>query len=124
MKLTLVALRARHWSADGEAKTRYRMDSQVELIVGVALMVLGIILFVFSRRSKSKSVQVIASGGSIAVGGNNSGSINYNQPPQLAPTAAPAPAQHGSHALTWVAIAVELVGIGVTVWHAWHLAHA
>ena len=100
------------------------MDSKVELIVGVVLMVLGIVLFMFSRGSKSKSVQVNASGGSVAVGGNNSGSINYNQPSQLAPAAPPAPAQHGSHALTWVAIAVELVGIGVTIWHAWHLAHA
>lgn len=87
----------------------------MELYVGLALMALGIVLFVVGR-SRSKTVRVEASGGSVAVGGKNTGSItNLN-------VGAPPAAAHGSHSLTYVAIGVELVGIAVTLWHAWHMA--
>lgn len=86
------------------------------LYVGLALMVFGAALFLASRGAGSKKVRVEASGGSVAVGGSNKGSItNVN-------VGAPSPAPHDTHWLTWVAILVELVGIGVTLWHAWHLA--
>lgn len=79
-------------------------------------MGLGIVLF-FLGRSKSKAVRVEATSGSIAVGGKNTGSIsniNISTPPPVA---------HDSHSLlTYVAIGVELVGIVVTLWHAWHMA--
>ena len=94
------------------------MDSQVEVILAIALMVLGIVLFAVGRVSASKSVHVTATDGSVAVGRDNSGSIvNIKNAPG-------APAQHGSHTLTIVAIAVELVGIGVGLLHLWHQAHA
>ena len=87
----------------------------MELYVGLGLMALGIVLFVVSR-SRSKTVRVEASGGSVAVGGKNRGSItNLN-------VGAPRAASHASHSLTYVAIGVELVGIAVTIWHAWHMA--
>ncbi|MCV0438919.1 MAG: hypothetical protein K5880_09825 [Hydrogenophaga sp.] len=88
----------------------------MELYVGLALMLLGVVLFLTGRRAGSRSVRVEASGGSVAVGGSNKGSItnvNLGAPP-LAP--------HETHWLTWVAIVVELIGIGVTIWHAFHLA--
>ncbi len=75
-------------------------------------MVVGVLLFAVGRRKQSSAV---ASNGSVAVGGNNSGSIvNINQP------SAP-PSHSGGHGLTIAAIIVELVGIGVTLWHAYHL---
>ena len=87
----------------------------MELYVGLALMALGIVLF-FIGRSKSKTLRVEASSGSIVVGGKNTGSItNLN-------IGAPPTAAHGSHSLTYWAIGVELVGIAVTLWHAWHMA--
>lgn len=87
----------------------------MELYVGLTLMVLGIVLF-FIGRSKSKKVRVEASNGSVAVGGKNTGSItNLN-------VGTPSPAAHGSHSITYLAIGVELVGIAVTLWHAWHMA--
>jgi hypothetical protein len=94
----------------------------MELFLGLALIVLGILLFIIDRwkskidRSKSKTVGVEAIGGSVAVGGKNTGSItNLN-------VGAPLTAAHGSHSLTYWAIGVELVGIAVTLWHAWHMA--
>ena len=87
----------------------------MELYAGLALMALGIVLF-FVGRTKFKSVRVEASGGSVAVGGKNTGSItNLN-------VGAPTAAAHGSHSLTDWAIGVEMAGIAVTLWHAWHLA--
>lgn len=87
----------------------------MELYIGLGLMALGVVLFLVGR-AKSKTVRVEASGGSVAVGGKNSGSIaNLNV------GAAPA-AAHSSHALTYLSIMVELVGIAVVLWHAWHMA--
>lgn len=69
----------------------------MELYVGLSLMVLGIVLF-FVGRSRSRTVRVEASDGSVAVGGKNSGSItNLN-------VGSPAAAAHGSHLLTYVSI--------------------
>lgn len=85
------------------------------LYVGLALMAVGVVLL-FVGRSKSKSVRVEANGNSIAVGGKNTGSItntNIGTPPASV---------HSSHWLSKVAIGVEMVGIAVTLWHAWHLA--
>ena len=87
----------------------------MELYAGFALMILGAALFLAGRRAGSKNVRVEASGGSIAVGGNNKGSITNLS------MGAPPPASHGNHWLTWLGILVELVGIGVTLWHARHL---
>jgi hypothetical protein len=87
----------------------------VELIFGFALMGFGIVLFLAGRR-KSKAIRVEASNGSVAIGGKNSGTItntNIGTPPA---------GSHGSHWLTVVAIIVELAGIAVVIWHAWHLA--
>lgn len=81
--------------------------------VGLGLMVVGVLLFAVGRRKRSGAV---SSSGSVSVGGNNSGSIiNINQP------SAP-PSHSGGHGLTIMAMIVELVGIGVTLWHAYHLA--
>jgi hypothetical protein len=87
----------------------------VELYVGLGLMALGIVLFLIGR-SRSKIVRVEASSGSVAVGGKNTGSIT-----NLNVGGAPA-AAHSSHALTYASIVVELVGIAVVIWHAWHMA--
>lgn len=92
----------------------------MELYLGIALMVLGVVLLFVGRpsKSKSKSLHVQASGGSVAVGGANKGnitSVNLGSPP---------PAPHGHHWLTWLAIGVELIGIAVVLWHAWHMASA
>ena len=87
----------------------------MELYAGLALMVLGIVLF-FVGRSKSKTVRVEASKGSVAVGGENAGSITNVTIGTQTPT------ERHSHSLTYWAIGVELVGIAVTLWHAWHLA--
>ena len=87
----------------------------MELIFGFALMGLGIVLFL-ARRSKSKAIRVEASNGSVAIGGKNSGTISNTTIGAL-PVAS-----HGSHWLTVVAIVVELAGMAVVIWHAWHLA--
>ena len=81
------------------------------LLLGIGLMIAGGVLFALGRRPVVK-----ASSGSVAVGGNSSapitnvnvGSHNKN-------------AAHGSHAITVVAIFVEIIGIAVVIWHAWHL---
>lgn len=78
-------------------------------------MALGIVLF-FIGRSRSNAVRVEASGGSVAVGGKNTGSIT-----NLNVGGGPA-AAHDSHALTYASIVVELVGIAVVLWQAWHTA--
>ena len=88
---------------------------QIGLAAGIGLMVVGTALggFAFQRR---KRVTVQASNG-IAIGGDVEGSLVVNQSP-----ASPAPAKHGGHGLTIIAIVVEIVGIVVTLWHAYHLA--
>lgn len=85
------------------------------LIFGFALMGLGIVLFLVGR-SKFKNIRVEASNGSVAIGGKNSGTITNTNIGAL-PIAS-----HDSHWLTVVAIVVELAGMAVVIWHAWHLA--
>lgn len=85
--------------------------------MAIVLMVLGVVLFALGRKSGSKSVQVIATNGSVSVGRDNNGGIINNN------SAADAPDQHGSHLLTKVAVVVELVGIGVGLVHIWHQMH-
>lgn len=78
-------------------------------------MVAGAALLFFSlRRSKHSSVQ--ASDGSVAVGGNSYGNITNVK---MSAPSTPSPRGHG---LTVLAVIVEVVGIGVTLWHAFHLA--
>jgi uncharacterized membrane protein len=87
-----------------------------EYLIGIGLMVAGAVLFFFDH-AQSKRRSVHASGGSVAVGGNNSGTItntNVNQASKV----------HGAggHGIvTVLAIVVELLGIAVTIWHAMHL---
>lgn len=86
-----------------------------ELYIGIGLIVLGFLLFLFIFLSRKPSVS--ADGGSTAMGGSNSGIVlntNINQPKEEK--------HSGGHGLTIVAIIVEIVGIGVTLWHAFHLA--
>ena len=86
----------------------------IGMYVGIGLMAVGGVLFFAVGRRKQSSA--VASNGSVAVGGNNSGPIvNINQP------SAP-PSHSGGHGLTIAAIIVELAGIAVTFWHAYHLA--
>ena len=87
------------------------------LWIGLGLMAVGIILFVVSRAvSGGRNRSVTASNGSVAVGGNNSGTITNVS------GAGQGSAGHSSHGLTVFAIVVELVGIGGTVWHVVHIA--
>jgi uncharacterized membrane protein len=86
------------------------------ILVGVCLIVVGVAIF-FYGRGRSKRTSVHATRGSVAVGGNNNGSItntNTNRISNEAPS--------GGHALTVLSILVELVGIAVIVWHTMHLA--
>ncbi|HPH06817.1 MAG TPA: hypothetical protein PL131_13180 [Methylotenera sp.] len=89
----------------------------IGLILSLIFMVVGIILIAFGIK-RNKKVNVSASNGSIAVGGNNSGVMlnvgNNATPSNQSPS-------HG-HGLTILGIIVELAAIGVTVWHALHLA--
>jgi hypothetical protein len=78
-------------------------------------MVLGIILFLTGRIQNSRS-SAQASNGSVAVGHDNSGSINNIN------LGSPDKGHAGAHKITLIAIAVEFIGIGVTLWHAFHLA--
>ena len=86
-----------------------------EYFLGIGLMVVGAVLFYFGR-VRAKRISVHANSGSVAVGGNNSGAIvntNINQPDK---------GHTSGHAITVIAILVELAGIAVTVWNAISLA--
>lgn len=83
------------------------------MYLGIGLMILGIILFALGRSSRNTS-SVNASGGSVAIGGSNSGSItNINRASK---------SHEGGHAITIIATVVEVIGIAVTIWNATHLA--
>ncbi|MBB5498682.1 hypothetical protein [Paraburkholderia sp. MM5384-R2] len=77
------------------------------LTLGIGAIVAGVILFFLSIRQQQK---VSASGGSIAVGGKNTGTITNTNT---------AGSGHGAghSVLTILAIVVELAGIAATVWH-------
>lgn len=83
------------------------------LFVGGTLIAAGIVLFLFSKRGRKTT----ASSGSVAVGGDNRGSIvNTSHAP-------PANESHGTK-LTAIAIFVETIGIAVTLWHAYHMYYS
>lgn len=77
------------------------------LTFGIVAIVAGVILYFLSTRQQKK---VSASGGAVAVGGDNTGTITNTN------TAA---SGHGAghSVLTILAIVVELAGITATVWH-------
>jgi hypothetical protein len=91
------------------------LSDMITLLLGIALMIGGFFLF-FTGRNGSKKNSVSASGGSVAIGGSNRGqltNINVGSPQR----------QHqGGHGITILAIVVEIIGIGVVIWHALHLA--
>ena len=92
------------------------MDSTlIGLVAGIVLIVIGTSLLIVSLLRR-KRVTVQANGG-IAIGGGvkNSTVVNRSSSPA-------APSKHGGHGLTVIAIVVELVGIVVTLWHAYHMA--
>jgi hypothetical protein len=90
--------------------------------VGIGLTVLGVILFFLGRNSVRQDVKKVGRDDrSVSVGGDNSGLINTGSIGGGASTS-DEKAGH-SHFLTWVAILVEVVGIGVTLWHAYHVMH-
>lgn len=84
------------------------------LWIGLALVVLGVLLFLVGRRAN-----VSASSSSVAVGGGNKGVIiNQNNSMNVGQ-----PAQHGAghgKGLTYVSIVVELAGIATTLYHLYH----
>ena len=86
-------------------------------LLALGLMVLGGVLIAIGLALRGKHQKVTsASNGSVAVGGANSGNItNINTVTQQHTPA-------GHHVVTYVGIAVEFVAIGVTIWHAIHLA--
>ena len=88
----------------------------MELYLGLALMALGVVLFLVGR-TRSKTVRVEATTVSVAIGGNNHGSITNTNIGTTMPAVG-----RSHHRLTVVSIFVELAGIAVVIWHAWHLA--
>ena len=88
----------------------------ISYIIGGALMIAGIAIYL-GGKMRHRNTSVRASNNSIAVGGKNTGTITNTVTGHN-----PAPAHGGGHSVTIVAILVELVGIGVTIWHAMHLA--
>jgi hypothetical protein len=87
----------------------------VGLFCGIALMLIGAALYAVGRGSARRS-NVHANDGSVAIGGDNSGPISNTK------VGGPRPENAGHNSLTTLSIAVEVIGIAVTVWHAIHLA--
>jgi hypothetical protein len=86
------------------------------LTIAVILIIAGIVLFITGRRGSKNGASTTAIGGSIAVGGSSSGPItNINEGSGHGE-------KHGGHAITIIAIIVELIGIAVAIWHAFHVA--
>jgi hypothetical protein len=83
-------------------------------IPGLLLIIVGAALFVVSRLRRRPSVS--ADRGSVAIGGDSSGSVtNINIGKEK---------EKGSpeRALTVISILVEVIGIAAVIWHATHLA--
>jgi hypothetical protein len=86
------------------------------LTLAVILIVAGIILFIIGRRGPKVGSSTMATGGSVAVGGSSSGPItNFN-------AGSGHGEKHVGHTITVIAIIVEVIGIAVVIWHAFHLA--
>jgi hypothetical protein len=81
--------------------------------VGITLILLGAVIWLFGRRGP-RGGAVVASKGSVAIGGDNTGSIsNINK----------TDSGHDGHGfLTKLAIFVELLGIASIIWHTIHMA--
>jgi len=96
------------------ADIREIIVGEVGIYVGAGLMLVGVLLFVLAHHKRGTVVS--SSNGSVAVGGDSNGSIvNINQ--------THGSSKHGGgHGLTIAATIVELIGISVTLWHAYHLA--
>lgn len=78
------------------------------LHISLGLMVAGAVLYLLGRR-QVRVTKVSASKNSIAVGGNNSGTITSSRP------------DDGGHgALTIISIVVELVAIALALYHILH----
>jgi hypothetical protein len=90
----------------------------VGIIFGFMFMIIGGLL-ILSGIKRNKKINVTASNGSMAVGGDNSG-VMINTATNNA-SSLPDYKAHG-HGITILGIVVELIAIGVTVWHALHLA--
>jgi hypothetical protein len=87
-------------------------------LLGGGLIALGLVFFFIGRRSGGgKSIS--ANRGSIAIGGSSYGPVTNIQSVSQKATE-----RSGEHWITVVAIITELVGIGITIWHAYHLATA
>ena len=90
----------------------------VGIILGSVFMIVGGLLIVFGIK-RNKKVNVSASNGSMAIGGNNSGLMINSASNNT--SSLPEPKSHG-HGITIIGIVIELIAIGVTIWHALHLA--
>jgi hypothetical protein len=84
-------------------------------LLGGGLIALGLVLFFIGRRSGGRSIS--AKRGSIAIGGSSYGPVTNIQSVSQKATE-----PSGEHWITMLAIITELVGIGITIWHASHLA--
>ena len=88
------------------------------LWLGIILIIAGIVFFLLEK-NRPKKPDVGATDGSVAIGGNNTGNINNLN---VRRESAPKHGAGGHNTLTLIAIVVELVGIAVVIWHAFHLA--
>lgn len=80
-------------------------------ILATSLIILGIVLFILSRRGSSGRT-VRADNGSVAIGGSNSASVTVSTSNRGTPEEG-----NNRHILTVVAIIVEGAGIVVAFWH-------
>jgi hypothetical protein len=80
-------------------------------ILATSFIILGLILFILSRRGSSGRT-VRADSGSVAIGGSNSAPVTVS-------TSNRGRSEEGNskHVLTAVAIIVEVAGIVVAFWH-------
>jgi hypothetical protein len=83
------------------------------LIIGLALIVAGLLVYL-CRPKVGRDDRSVHIGGQ-NTGLVNTGNINVGTPNGHEP-------KH-SHTITFIAIAIEVVGIGVTLWHAYHMMH-
>lgn len=91
--------------------------------IGIALMLLGAVLFAVAiyKKTSVNTKRVGHDDRSVNVGGSNHGFINTGSIGNQAPPPEAAPHGHSS-SLVIISIVVELTGILVTLWHAYHLA--
>lgn len=91
----------------------------IELLLGLILMSLGIVMLVYQFATRNGNQKKVGRDDrSVHVGGSNTGLINTGS------IGGGDEERHGGHShwLTIIAMLVELAGIAVTLWHAFHLA--